>query len=119
MIQNAIEIRGLTKSFGKFRLGPLDLTVPRGSIYGFVGPNGAGKTTTLDLLLGMGSPDGGRILVDGLDHARDEVEVKSAALLPDGKTVRLTLADARPAMQYELRYDVGFRGQVWFSLHGR
>jgi len=76
MIQNAIEIRGLTKSFGKFRLGPLDLTVPRGSIYGFVGPNGAGKTTTLDLLLGMGSPDGGRILVDGLDHARDEVEVK-------------------------------------------
>jgi ABC-2 type transport system ATP-binding protein len=76
MIQNAIEIRGLTKSLGKFRLGPLDLTVPRGSIYGFVGPNGAGKTTTLDLLLGMGSPDGGRILVDGLDHARDEVEVK-------------------------------------------
>jgi ABC-2 type transport system ATP-binding protein len=76
MIQNAIEIRGLTKSFSKFRLGPLDLTVPRGSIYGFVGPNGAGKTTTLDLLLGMGSPDGGRILVDGLDHARDEVEVK-------------------------------------------
>ena len=76
MIQNAIEIRGLTKSFHKFRLGPLDLTVPRGSIYGFVGPNGAGKTTTLDLLLGMGSPDGGRILVDGLDHARDEVAVK-------------------------------------------
>ena len=76
MNPNAIEIRGLTKSFRKFRLGPLDLTVPRGSIYGFVGPNGAGKTTTLDLLLGMGSPEGGRILVDGLDHARDEVAVK-------------------------------------------
>ena len=67
MNPNAIEIRGLTKSFRKFRLGPLDLTVPRGSIYGFVGPNGAGKTTTLDLLLGMGSPEGGRILVDGVD----------------------------------------------------
>ena len=76
MNQNAIEIRGLTKSFRKFRLGPLDLTVPRGSIYGFVGPNGAGKTTTLDLLLGMGSPEGGRIVVDGLDHIRDEVAVK-------------------------------------------
>ncbi|HSH95112.1 MAG TPA: ABC transporter ATP-binding protein, partial [Roseimicrobium sp.] len=57
-------------------LGPVHLTVPRGSIYGFVGPNGAGKTTTLDLLLGMGTPDGGRILVDGLDHATDEVAVK-------------------------------------------
>ena len=46
MNPNAIEIRGLTKSFRKFRLGPLDLTVPRGSIYEFVGPNGAGKWTT-------------------------------------------------------------------------
>lgn len=58
-------------------------------------------------------------VMDPKKEGRDEVEVKSAALLPDGKTVRLTLADARPAMQYELRYDVGFRGQVWFSLHGR
>jgi len=58
-------------------------------------------------------------VVDPNKEGRDEVEVKSAALLQDGKTVRLTLADARPAMQYELRYDVGFRGQVWFSLHGR
>ena len=58
-------------------------------------------------------------VVDPKKEGRDEVEVKSAALLPDGKTVRLTLADARSAMQYELRYDVGFRGQVWFSLHGR
>ena len=76
MIRNAIEIRRLTHSFRNFRLGPLDLTVPRGSIYGFVGPNGAGKTTTLDLLLGIGSPKGGSILVDGLDHACHEVEMK-------------------------------------------
>ncbi|MEY4692289.1 MAG: hypothetical protein RIT19_2614 [Verrucomicrobiota bacterium] len=58
-------------------------------------------------------------VVDPNKEGRDEVEVKSAAVLPDGRTVRITLADARPAMQYELRYDVGFRGQVWFSLHGR
>jgi ABC-2 type transport system ATP-binding protein len=42
----ALEIRGLKKSFGAFTLGPLDLTVPDGAIYGFVGPNGAGKTLT-------------------------------------------------------------------------
>jgi len=57
-------------------------------------------------------------VVDPNKEGRDEVEVKSSTLLPDGRTVRITLADARPAMQYELRYDVGFRGQVWFSLHG-
>jgi len=46
MPTNAVEIRGLTKSFGRFTLGPIDLTVPMGSIYGLIGPNGAGKTTT-------------------------------------------------------------------------
>ena len=72
----AIQIRGLEKRFSKFHLGPLDLTVPRGSIYAFIGPNGAGKTTTLDLLLQMGSIDAGRITVCGYDAQTQEVEVK-------------------------------------------
>jgi len=55
----AIEVRGLEKTFRNFRLGPLDLTVPRGAIYGLIGPNGAGKTTTIDLMLGMGREDRG------------------------------------------------------------
>jgi ABC-2 type transport system ATP-binding protein len=65
---NALEIRGLTKAFEGFKLGPLSLTVPAGAIYGFVGPNGAGKTTTIDLIFGMGGKDGGSISVFGLDH---------------------------------------------------
>jgi ABC-2 type transport system ATP-binding protein len=76
MSANAIEIRGLEKAFPAFALGPLDLTVPCGAIYGFVGPNGAGKTTTIDLIFGMGAKDAGSITVLGLDHLRDEVAVK-------------------------------------------
>ena len=76
MPANAIEIRGLEKAFPAFSLGPLDLTVPPGAIYGFVGPNGAGKTTTIDLMFGMGAKDAGSITVLGLDHARDEVAMK-------------------------------------------
>ena len=76
MSANAVEIRGLEKKFPAFELGPLDLTVPRGAIYGFVGPNGAGKTTTIDLIFGMGSKDAGSITVLGLDHVRDEVAMK-------------------------------------------
>ena len=76
MHENAIEIRGLEKAFPKFKLGPIDLTVPRGAIYGFVGPNGAGKTTTIDLIFGIGAKDSGSINVLGLDHITDEVEVK-------------------------------------------
>src|SRR5689334_12594859 len=73
---NAIEIRGLEKQFSRFKLGPLDLTVPQGAVYGLIGPNGAGKTTTLDLILGLGCEDSGSIKVLGLDHRRDEVAMK-------------------------------------------
>ncbi len=55
MNTNAIEIRGLVKNYPAFKLGPLDLTVPRGAIYGLIGPNGAGKTTAIDLIFGMGT----------------------------------------------------------------
>jgi ABC-2 type transport system ATP-binding protein len=76
MPPHAVEIRGLQKSFPGFALGPIDLTVPSGAIYGFVGPNGAGKTTTIDLIFGMGAKDAGTIQVLGLDHLRDEVAMK-------------------------------------------
>src|SRR5678810_827906 len=66
----ALEIRGLRKSFKHFTLGPLDLTVPTGSIYAYVGPNAAGKTTTIDLISGMGAKDDGSIRVLGLDHIK-------------------------------------------------
>ncbi|MES2505768.1 MAG: ABC transporter ATP-binding protein [Verrucomicrobiota bacterium] len=72
----ALEITGLEKRFPRFTLGPISLSVPSGTIYGLIGPNGAGKTTLLDQIFGMGLPDVGSIQVNGLDHARHEVEVK-------------------------------------------
>lgn len=72
----AIEIRGLRKAFAKFALGPLDLTVPQGAIYGLIGPNGSGKSTTLDLLFGMGGPDAGTLRAAGFDHETQEREMK-------------------------------------------
>jgi ABC-2 type transport system ATP-binding protein len=79
MNANAIEIRQLKKIYPNFTLGPVDLTVPRGAIYGLIGPNGAGKTTAIDLIFGMGKNDGGTIRVLGLDHHADEVELKRRA----------------------------------------
>lgn len=76
MAETALRIRGLEKSFPNFKLGPFDLTVPTGAIYGLIGPNGAGKTTTIDLIMGMGREDAGAIEVFGMDHIRDEVAVK-------------------------------------------
>ena len=79
MNNNAIEIRRLIKHYPTFKLGPLDLTVPCGAIYGLIGPNGAGKTTTIDLIFGMGKNDGGELRVLGLDHRANEVELKRRA----------------------------------------
>jgi ABC-2 type transport system ATP-binding protein len=76
MSANALEIRGLKKSFKTFTLGPIDLTVPMGAIYGFVGPNGAGKTTTIDLIFGLGEKDGGSLSVMGMEHKEHERAVK-------------------------------------------
>jgi ABC-2 type transport system ATP-binding protein len=83
--QNAIEIHGLRKHYSGFDLGPLDLDIPRGSIFGFVGPNGAGKSTTIDLMFGMGQPDAGSISMLGLDHQKDEIAIKkrSAYVSPE------------------------------------
>lgn len=75
----AIQIRGLRKHYPGFDLGPLDLDVPRGSIFGFVGPNGAGKSTTIDLMFGMGRSDAGSVRLLGLDAVADEVAVKMRA----------------------------------------
>ena len=85
MSENALEIRGLSKRFESFTLGPINLTVPMGAIYGFVGPNGAGKTTTLDLIFGLGVKDAGSISVLGLDHQRDEraMKLRAAYVSPD------------------------------------
>ena len=64
---NAIEIKGLKKSYPGFDLA-LDLNLPRGSILGLVGENGAGKTTTIKALLGMLRLDAGEICVLGTDN---------------------------------------------------
>ncbi len=72
----ALSFRGVVKHHTGFTLGPLDLTVPRGSIYGLIGPNGAGKTTAIDLVFGMGATDTGEIHAGTLDHRRDEVAFK-------------------------------------------
>jgi len=58
----AIQTSGLTKIFGRQRaVDELDLTVPSGSVFGFLGPNGSGKTTTIRMLLGLAAASSGEI----------------------------------------------------------
>jgi ABC-2 type transport system ATP-binding protein len=73
----AIDTQGLGKDYGKIHaLKPLDLKVPRNSIFGFLGPNGAGKTTTIKLLLGLTRPTRGGGTLCGCDIVRDSLGVR-------------------------------------------
>ena len=64
----AIELRGLTKRFGRtLALDHVDLVVPPGLVFGFLGRNGAGKTTTLRILGGLARPTAGTAHVLGYD----------------------------------------------------
>ncbi|HEV3264440.1 MAG TPA: ATP-binding cassette domain-containing protein [Acidimicrobiales bacterium] len=68
LLADAVSTTGLTKSFGdRTVVDHLDLSIPSGSVCGFVGPNGAGKTTTIRMLLGLIRPTEGAGTVLGGD----------------------------------------------------
>jgi ABC-2 type transport system ATP-binding protein len=88
-MENIIEIESLTKYYGSLfwkkktpSLFDLNLTIPEGSIFGFMGPNGAGKTTTIKILMNLIKPSSGKALILGCPP--DNVEVKRLiGFLPD------------------------------------
>jgi ABC-2 type transport system ATP-binding protein len=76
LIDIIIGTRDLSKSYGsKPAVRGLDLSVPRGSVCGFLGRNGAGKTTTLKLLLGMLRRDAGDIRLFGAPIESEEAVI--------------------------------------------
>jgi ABC-2 type transport system ATP-binding protein len=75
MAANAIEIRGLTKTYGGGRNSPekqalkgIDLDIPQGSVFGLLGPNGAGKSTLINILAGLVLKTGGQVTIWGFDQ---------------------------------------------------
>src|SRR3989304_4687095 len=59
---------GLTKSFkGRKVVAGVNLKIAQGEVVGLLGPNGAGKTTTFYIIVGLTTPDGGQVLLDGTD----------------------------------------------------
>ncbi len=74
----AVEARGLTRRFGRLvAVDGLDLTIPRGRIFGFLGPNGSGKTTTIRMLCGLLRPSAGEAVVLGYSMPREAESLRS------------------------------------------
>ena len=79
-----IEAKAVSKSFDGFlALNDLDMTVPKGSIYGLVGPNGAGKSTILRHLCGVYRPDSGVITIEGQPVYEHPTIKERMVVIPD------------------------------------
>lgn len=73
-----IEVKGLSKSFGKvLAVQNVSFSALNGQITGLLGPNGAGKSTTLRMLYTLLKPDSGLAVIDGFDITRDPIQVQS------------------------------------------
>ena len=75
-----VEMIGVSKAYGRgerrrLALDGLDLTVPRGEVFGLLGQNGAGKTTAMRCMLGLARPTAGSCRIMGADSGRDLYQV--------------------------------------------
>ena len=71
-----ISLRDVSKSYGAFELGPIDLDVEPGCVVAVVGPVGSGKSTLLKMLMNLVPPDSGEVSLFGGAFPEDEVAIK-------------------------------------------
>ncbi|WP_346668379.1 ABC transporter ATP-binding protein [uncultured Subdoligranulum sp.] len=83
MPNEAAVLHRVQKQYKDFTLGPLDLTVPTGTIVGLVGENGAGKTTTLKIACGVNRPDDGEVTLLGGSPADKAVRARLGVVFED------------------------------------
>jgi len=103
-----IELTQLTKRYGKFTaVAGIDLTIPKGELYGLLGPNGAGKTTTMRMIAGILQPTSGTVRIAGIDiQAQPLVAKAHLGFIPDRPFVYDKLTGAE-----FLRFVAGLYGQ--------
>ncbi len=78
-IKDIIEVKRLTKKFGKLvAVDDISFSVRQGEIFGFLGPNGAGKTTTISILCTLMRPTKGRVTLNGYNVVKQSNQVRQS-----------------------------------------
>ncbi|MFT5436270.1 MAG: ABC-2 type transport system ATP-binding protein [Ulvibacter sp.] len=75
-MSNILEVSGVSKDYGDFRLQDVSFSLPKGYIMGLIGPNGAGKTTIIKMIMNLVMKQSGEIKIFDKDHQKFEVEIK-------------------------------------------
>ena len=82
LLPSVAQTRGLTKKYGAVTaLANVDIDLRRGELLALLGPNGAGKTTLVRMLLGLATPDAGRVTVFGADPRAEDMRYRVGAQL--------------------------------------
>jgi ABC-type Fe3+/spermidine/putrescine transport system ATPase subunit len=99
-----IRLEGVAARAGDFHLGPIDLALPQGAVHALLGPSGAGKSTLLRLILGLETPQRGRILLEKKEISHQPVEERGFGYLPQHLALFPHLS-----VEENLRYGLGAR----------
>ncbi|NHH97653.1 Efflux ABC transporter, ATP-binding protein [Candidatus Nitrosotalea sp. FS] len=104
----SIEVNSLSKSYGSFTaVDGIDLKVERGKIFGFLGPNGAGKTTTMKMLTTLIPPDGGKMIILGIDGTKSPLEIrKKIGVVLQQPSYEPTLSVEKSLEKYGMMWNV-------------
>jgi len=102
-----IEFTETVKDYGNRKIGPVNLSINKGEILGFLGPNGSGKTTCIRLILGLIKATSGTVKVNGFDPVRNHVEaLRNVAYSPELPNIQtfLTPKELLNLVSHELPY---------------
>ena len=112
-----LEMRDVTKKFGDFiALHDLNMTVPKGAVYGLVGPNGAGKSTAIRLLAGVYRPDKGVITVEGASVYENTAVKSRMCYIPD-EIFFFPTAGLEEMRRYYKGFYPNFDDELFYRLH--
>src|SRR2546426_3530525 len=105
---SVLQFQNTVKDYGSKKIGPVDLSIGKGEIMGFLGPNGSGKTTCIRLMLGLIRPSSGNVRVNGYDPISKHVEalnhVAYSPELPTNIQTFLTLTELLTLVLHELGF---------------
>ena len=105
-MNEALSLENISKKYQNFALQNVNISLPAGSIMGFIGENGAGKSTTMKALLGLIHCDSGNVYINGSKFTGEETDIKEqigvvmdTSCFPD----ELTAKDVGRVMSYSYR----------------
>lgn len=75
-MEHVIELQNVNKSFDRFQVSDVSLTIKKGFVTGIIGSNGAGKSTIIKMMLNLMQPDSGEVRVFGMDYSSNEKSIK-------------------------------------------